>query len=114
MTDKEILTACQMRMDGRTWEEIGEALSYSGNNVQQNVKRRVFSGHAGKVKSIHPHVRSWMRREGISCVMLAEETGVTRDTVYKNLQRVKINRVLEKAICRMSGLTPEEVQYVKI
>lgn len=113
MTDKEIMQAVEMRMEipPRTWDEIGEKLGYHHSTVCMSVRRRIFSDHPGsKVKSTHPHVLRWMLMEGITVSLLAIESGLARETVSIHLNKPIMRKNLAETICKMSGLTMEQVQ----
>ena len=111
MTDIEIIKACEMRLDGCSWAEIGEALHYTRNNCFMVVKNRVFGERGGRTKCTHPHVLRWMRRMGVTYAYLASEAGVHKRTVSINLQKEVIAPNIAQTIHELSGLSLEEIQH---
>ena len=113
MTDKEILRACEMRLEGKTWAQIGAVLGYHHSSAEHAISRRIFSGKGTMANSIHPNVQRWMREEGVYGKHIAAEAGVCRDTVTTHLNQQVIGKRVAEAICRMSGLTMEQVQALE-
>lgn len=113
MTNEELMRGFEMRLKGYTWEKVGEELGYNPGQVYLTIKNAVLYGRGRKLTTLHTNVSEWMMHEGITAKALAERAGISKTAVYSNLRQVKIGRNVAKAICEMSGLTMEQVQYIR-
>lgn len=113
LTDKEILLACEMRLKGKTWEEVGAAIGVTFPCIHGAIRERIFYRHNGTAKSSHPYVYEWMRSHAITARMIAAESGLSMTAIYENLHRATMNLQMAETICRMSGLTMDQVQALE-
>ena len=110
MTNNEKMAMFQMRLEGKTFQQIGDAFGISKQAVKQSIG---CTGGGGTVrrpdKIIYPTIADYMVRRNINYNDLAPECGVSRSGLRHFLQgqgggsKYVIDRILE-----VTGLTYEE------
>ena len=91
MTTVELEKALQMRMEGQTYAQIGEALHYSRQHIC-NTLQTVAMGCKSRgrtrraCRDIYPRLAQWMVEHDCSYTRLAELTGASYGAI-SNLMR---------------------------
>lgn len=82
MTDLERKRAFALRLQGKSWSEIGQDLSYSESTVRQDLER-CLRGRNHQVETVYPALRSCIRREfGGSVRAFARACGLPPRVLY--------------------------------
>ena len=88
MTKSEMAAAFALRMDGLTWNQIGEQLNYSAVFVRQRLVDVVMGiNHQGnKIHVVYPELNKVLEKECNGCVSIfTEKVGISREWGYKIL-----------------------------
>lgn len=110
MTKAEKLTAFQMRMEGISWDDIGEALGYCGTTVYQDIQNSL---RRPKILNVRfPLIKNYIEREcGGSLKLFAKMCGLSENTLYGCFSR-KLHRDPSKetidAILKQTGMSYQE------
>lgn len=108
MTDCKLRIAANMRIDGRSWEEIGRELSYDPSYIRRVVLARIQqSGPDCR----YPALGQVIREKFGSLSSFAGVLGVSRQYIYRVMQGdVNMNARLRDAICEATGLSAQELE----
>lgn len=109
MTRGEERRAFELRQDGYTWEEIGEALHYNGQTVRDALLSIVSEPRSCRAIP-YPKLREYINTEcGGSIKLFAARCEVSRATAYRVLLRGEYAspRFIEK-IYQVTGLNRKE------
>ena len=109
MTNEERTKAFEMRLAGCSWEEIGKAIGYTRQTVQQDLKLCIM-GNPRQVNCVYPAIRKVITEKyGGSVTAFSKECGVPVGTLYYVLSgRGDPKGETTMSILRTSGLTYEE------
>ena len=111
MTREEKLKACELRIDGYSYEDIGQTLNYHKETVYLFFEKLLHDPALNKgveQKIIYPALSQWMRRNRVTISGFVRESGVSRTALQSTLfgltkPRAKtINNIL-----RVTGLDYE-------
>lgn len=90
MTDRErVHQMVDMRLDGRSYAEIGERYGITKQAVEivfTKLKGSRGMGYKRPQKIQYPFIAQWLREHGMTYGDLAEETGVAYQTLYARLK----------------------------
>lgn len=84
MTKMEKIMAFTMRLDGSSYQEIGEKLGYSRQNVYDALSR-TLRDKGPAMKCVYPAVSRWMEQHRVSGTKLADKMCYTYGTIYTYL-----------------------------
>ena len=109
MTKQERLKAFEMRLDGSSWAEIADALGYTANTVQCDLKACMIAAPR-QVNCVYPAIRRIItERYGGSVRSFASACGVSQNSMYAVLPgKSRPNAYVIDAILKETGLHYEE------
>jgi len=108
MTRLELLAAAALRLDGKSWEEIGERLGYAPSAVYANLRSRILF-RKRSVPCVYPAISEVIaRRCSGSINAFAARCGVSYSTMYAVLSGRASAERLQDIICAETGLSPDE------
>lgn len=109
MTRAERLKAYKMRLDGMTWNAIGEALHYDGNSVYKDLLRSLQAGKK-QAKILYPKIRKicYTQFDG-SLSRMAAHLALS-DSTFRNQMKGKSAPSFEtiQAVTKTFGISCEE------
>ena len=113
MTKQERMTAFEMRLEGRSWREIGQALGYSHTAVYNDLQSCIVT-RPRQLICIYPALRQVIEQEYDGSInAFADACGVPYNTMYLTLSgRIRPNK-RKSVICSVTGLPPEEAFRLK-
>lgn len=105
--------AVMMRLDGYTYEEIGNRLGVTKQRAEQLCKAAIQGKTClgrKKIPCVYPKIAEYMERNRCSCADIARTCGVAHGTVMKFLsgktKGIRLSTALK--IAAMTGMTVEE------
>lgn len=113
MTRDDIIVMFQMRVNGKTLEEIGKEFGVTRERVRQLLDahaRGISRGH-NRCKTVFPGLRDWMFDNCCSGYKMRHETnlGITLPSFYSKMQGERPFKIDEiRKILAYTGLTFEE------
>lgn len=109
MTRDERVAAFQMRLDGKSWAQIGAALGYEPDSVAIDLKRCIQRGPRHPV-IVYPAIAAYITAHcGGSIYQFAGLCGLRPGSVYDPLAgRCTVSQKMAEAVCAATGLTYEE------
>ena len=109
MTRQERMKAFEMRLDGKSWTEIGKELGYSSSTVKQDIMGCILASPR-QVNCAYPAIRRIITDEyGGSVHAFAIACDVSPNVMYYILPgKSAPKRELIEAILRVTGLSYEE------
>ena len=82
MTRKERELAFEMRLDGKTWEEIAEAIGYDAESVRQDLMRAIYNRNKGNA-IIYPAIADYVKENcNGSIYSFACRCNMSKSTMY--------------------------------
>ena len=116
MKDKErALEICKMRIDGRTYEEIGSMMGFSKQRVEQILKELLTTKSRRNYanKCVYPYIKNWMKANRYTITKVSElcEMNAASVSGYLRGNNVLSVRFVQK-VMEHSGLTFEEVIFM--
>ena len=82
MTKEERLQALEMRLDGHSWTEIGKALGYTRQAVQQDMQHCI-SGYPRTVNCVYPVLKEIITEQyGSSISAFTRACGLPDSSLY--------------------------------
>ncbi len=84
MNKMEKIMAFTMRVDGSTYQEIGEKLGYSRQNVYDALKR-VLTDKSTAMRCVYPAVSRWMEQHRVTGLELSKRMCYSYSTIYAYL-----------------------------
>lgn len=111
MTDLERKRAFALRLQGNSWAEIGQALSYSESTVRQDMER-CLRGTNRCVQTVYPALRSCIRRDfGGSVRAFARACGLPPRVLYAVLPGEKpMSADCAARIQAVTGLSEDQLR----
>lgn len=112
MKKDDIVKAFEMRLDGKTLEEIGQHFGVSRERIRQLFVKNAKSNTPRKIaKIVYPGLREWFQVNCMSPKQMFDSTEIfpSVTTMYRALhgeREIKLTEV--KAIHDFTGLTFEE------
>ena len=108
MTRQERMKAFEMRLDGKSWTEIGQELGYSHSTVYGDLRLCILS-QKKPVPCIYPALAEIISHEyDGSITAFAERCGSSYNAMYSVLSGRTTPNSLGKAICTVTGLSHAE------
>lgn len=109
MTNQERIRAFHLRLEGKSWAEIGAALGFSADGVRQDMLRCVV-GTPRRVNCMYPALRRAIEeRWGGSVRAFAADCGLHESALYTVLPgKARPSPAVAAAITRTTGLPYEE------
>lgn len=110
MTRQDRLSAFQMRLNGKSWGQIADALGYEYTSVYLDMNRVLQRGVRRLMPVIYPRLREYIIQncEG-STARFARRCGVSPNTMYCALSGAKpVSAKTARTILRETGLTFEQ------
>lgn len=107
MTRQEKITAFIMRIDGASYQEIGDALGYSRQCILDTMKRSLIE-HPIKTRCVYPAITQWMNRHRVNGAELSRKLCYVQGTVYQYLGGyVEPSRFFREAMAKLTGISEE-------
>jgi transcriptional regulator with XRE-family HTH domain len=110
MTREEIIKAFVMRVDGFTFEQIGQEYGVSKQSIQQALNNVV---NGSRRVSRYTHYRNliiWLEENGISATRFAKQSGITPYILRGKLKEGRSFTQKEIIrICKNTGLSFEQL-----
>lgn len=109
MNRNDRVAAFQMRLDGKSWTQIGAALGYEPESVAADL-RRILNRGPRRPHIIYPAIADYITaRCGGSVYRFAMICGLRPGSVYDPLAgRCPVPKQLAEAVCAATGMTREE------
>ena len=112
MTREEKIEAFSMRLDGYTFQEIGERFGVSKTAVQQILQRAVSSNGTVHSKWVYPNLRDWIIEQGLSLSQMSQMFGLSVNSISTYLLgKMDPPYSFIKAVLKVSGMSFEEAFY---
>lgn len=111
MTNEERRRAFDLRLRGKTWNEIAAELNYSGGSYVERDIKQCVSGRRKKIPCQYPAIQNIIVSEYYGSVpAFAEACGVNYNTMHATLvgRNKKPSRYVALTICAKTGLTYKE------
>lgn len=113
MTRQERIKAFEMRLDGKSWPEIGRVLGYSHSTVYGDLRICILSQKKA-VPCIYPALAEIIMQDyGGSIRAFAERCGASYNAMYSVLSGRTTTKSLGAGICSVTGLSHEEAFRLK-
>lgn len=90
MTKEQLIDMFTMRVEGNTFEEIGQKYGMSRQTVIQHFESAIKGRKLGK-KYKRKYFEHWMNEKGLSVLKFSETYGISNRTVFKYLNGEDIN-----------------------
>jgi transcriptional regulator with XRE-family HTH domain len=102
--------AVMMRLDGYTYEEIGNRLGVTKQWAEQIVKSAISERRARRsvMKCIYPAIRDWMRENGYNYSDVSELIDVCETTVSRIMRGSDVRFSTMKKLAQVAGMTLTE------
>lgn len=115
ITDKELLEGIRLRISGKTWDEAGKAVFYTGQALKRAAQKRLFQdGRAIKGIGHLDNVRCWVRVHDISIEEFAARMGYCPQYLSRVLNgRCPMPKLFLERLKEVTGLTEEEISVYK-
>jgi predicted transcriptional regulator len=101
LTREERELAFAMRLDGKTWEEIAEAIGYDTESVRKDIERVLHRKHYSRI--IYPAIKDYIQREcNGSIYSFACRCNMSKSTMYSIIcegekpSRKSVAKILEE------------------
>ena len=109
MTKQERLKAFEMRLDGKSWSEIGRAIGYSSTAVQQDLQGCVLT-KPRQVHCVYPVIRRIITEDyGGSVRAFAADCGISYGAMYYTLSgKCFVPPERQEVISKAIGIPPVE------
>ncbi len=109
MTREERELAFEMRLDGKSWEEIAEALGYDAESVRQDMLRAINKRHKGNA-IIYPAIAKYIAENcNGSIYIFACRCNMSKSTMYAIIcEGEKPSRKMASKILAETGLKYKE------
>lgn len=109
MTKHERMVAFEMRLDGKSWREIGDALGYAHTTIYNDLSACLVT-HPRTPICPYPALRRVIEEQyGGSIHSFAAACGLTYNAMYYTLTgRSKLAPARQRIICSVTGLSPDE------
>lgn len=109
MTRNDRAAAFQMRLDGKSWAQIGAALGYEPESVAADLKRVLARGPR-RPTIVYPAISDYITAHCDGSIhRFAQRCGLRPGGVYDQLTgRGPVSKRLAEAVCAATGLTYEE------
>lgn len=109
MTREEEYRAALMRIDGFTWEKIGEEIGYSSEHVSQHLRALIRYGRAERY--VYPTTYCFVRSRYGNLRKFANATSHSYAYLYRVMTgQQPMSDALADEIAALSGMTREEVR----
>jgi predicted transcriptional regulator len=110
MTREDKVRAFEMRVSGKSYEEIAKEFGVTRQRIQQILSDPIKGrpGYGYQKCKIKP-VADWIRNNHITNRMIAEKTGVSESVISKQFQKGKLSPKLLIGISEMSGIPEEKI-----
>ena len=111
MSDLEILKGCEERLKGKTWNEAGKVIGYTGGALRGAVLEYIVrTTNRKRGSGRYTNVRHWMVRNGVGTHEFASMLGYGHSHISLILTGANPmpDTVLEQ-IQKVTGLTREEI-----
>ena len=111
MRDTDLIAAARMRLEGRSWADVGQRLAYDPEYLRTQMQSRVMGRASGNRKGPFPNVRDEIDRSwGGSVAAFAQAIGVSRQFVHRVLDGVDpMSEALLEKIQSVTGLSKEQI-----
>ena len=107
MTRQEKITAFTMRIDGASYQEIGDYLGLSRQFVMKSMKRTLDERNI-KTRCVYPAISQWMNRHRVNGAELSRKLCYVQGTVYQYLGGyVEPSRFFREAMSKLTGISEE-------
>lgn len=112
MNREDKIKAFSMRLDGFTFQEIGEHLGVPKMAVQQMLQRAVASNGTVYRKWVYPNIRDWVMEQGLSLSQISQICGLSANSVSSYMTG-KLDPPFSfiKAVLKASGMSFEEAFF---
>lgn len=112
MKREDKIKAFSMRLDGFTFQEIGEYLGVSKIAVQQMLQRAISSQGTVHSKWVYPNLRDWVIEQGLSLSQMSQMFGLSANSISTYLLgKMDPSFSFIKAVLNASGMSFEEAFY---
>lgn len=107
MTRDELMRAFEMRIDGMSFEQIGQKMSYSKNAIRQNLVACMRGGRGQAYPELECLV---MRDYDGNLARFARTCGIPYNALYVAMSgRSRLSKNMVTRICAATGLTSKDV-----
>lgn len=107
MTRQEKIIAFTMRIDGASYQQIGDKLGYSKQCVSDTLKRSIKE-HDIRMRCVYPAVGQWMNRNRMNGSKIAEKLCYNHSTVYQYLNGcTEPSKFFREALAKLTGISEE-------
>lgn len=110
MKKEQVKDMCCMRVDGYSYQDIGEKYGVTRQRAQQIVSRAIKEKSVSARKlCVYPNIDGWMFENNINQKDIAERAGCTQNNISSVLLgKHKPSYSVISAILEMSGMTFQE------
>lgn len=114
MTKEEILAAFEMRLEKKTYADIGEVLGLTPSAIHHSLLSVLSSNgktrrRSPKARYIYENIENWMIENKVTFTAFALMCGVGETTIRLVLAGDrKPSKNVKSAILRVTGLSPED------
>lgn len=110
MTREDKVRAFEMRVSGKSYEEIAKEFGVTKQRMHQILSDsiKVRPGYGFQKCKIKP-VADWIRNNHITNRMIAEKTGVHEAAISKQFREGKLSTKVLIGISEMSGIPEEKI-----
>lgn len=109
MTNTQKMQAFEMRINGYTWDEIGEKLGYAGSSVRDGLTSCIRGATRKPACCIYPNLQKYIAENYSGSIPeFSEACGIGYAALYKFLTGRTSSRRIAVALQSFTGIAPDD------